>query len=335
MAPTILPAFVAHADWGSSASKRVVARAELRGDTYVASTPRLVGGAGGLLERMHVAARRGQPALLGFDFPIGVPRAYAELAGIEDFTAWLRGLDLACEFFEVADGLAQVSVARPFFPTRLARKSPGIKREYRAALGLSASEALRLCDLAHCRRRAASEMFWALGPQAVGKATLTGWRDLVAPALGDPRRRYAVWPFDGELGDLSAGSDAVIVEAYPADACLQLGLRMGSRRTAKTRQEDRRADGPLLLERCRELRVRPERELVAQIRDGFGSDRAGEDRFDATAGLLAMIATVRRPTEPELPDDSSVRRVEGWVFGRHARCPQAPTTQRSPPGTQH
>jgi hypothetical protein len=321
LTPPILPAFVAHADWGASASKRVVAAAVLRGDTYVARAPRLVGGAGGLLERMHVTPGRGRPALLGFDFPIGLPRAYAKRAGIEDFSGWLRGLDAAGEFFDVSDDVAEVSLARPFFPRRIAQPSPGIKHEFRAALGLSASELLRRCDLAHCRRRAASEMFWALGPQAVGRATLTGWRELVAPALGDPARRYALWPFDGELGDLLAGSDAVIVEAYPADAYLQLGLRMGSRGTAKTWQEDRRADGPLLLERSRQLRVRPDRALAAQIRDGFGSDRAGEDRFDATVGLLAMIATLRRRTEPDVPDDPCIRRVEGWVFGRHAPCP--------------
>jgi hypothetical protein len=313
----VLPGWIAHADWGASASKRVVATAELRGEEYLAQAPRLVGGNGGLLERMHV----GRCALLGFDFPIGVPRAYAELAGIEDFAGWVRGLDPDDKFFSVSDDVADVSVARPFFPKRLVRKSPGIKREFRAALGLSASDALRRCDLGHCRRGAASEMFWALGPQAVGKATITGWRDLVAPALADPTHRCAIWPFDGGLGALLERSDAVIGEAYPADAYLQLGLRMGSRATAKTRQVDRRADAPRLLERSRELGVRLDRQLVAQIRDGFGSDRAGEDRFDATVGLLAMIATVRRSTEPDLPDDPCVRSCEGWVFGRHARCP--------------
>jgi hypothetical protein len=317
----ILPAFVAHADWGSSASKRVVATAEMRGDEYVAHAPRLVGGAGGLLERMHAPAGPDRPVLLGFDFPIGVPRAYAKLAGIEEFTPWLRRLDPACDFFDAADDVADVSVARPFFPVRLPRKSPGIKREFRAALGLSASEALRRCDLAHCRRRAASEMFWALGPQAAGKATLTGWRDLVAPALADPARRYAIWPFDGELGAMLAASDAVIVEAYPADAYLQLRLRMGSRGTAKTNRDDRRVDGPRLLDSCRRSGVHPDRDLAAQIRDGFGADRAGEDRFDATVGLLAMITAVRRRAEPDLPDDPCVRRCEGWVFGRHAECP--------------
>ena len=316
-----IPAFVAHADWGSSTSKRVVATAEMRSDKYVAHAPRLVGRAGGLRERMHIPAGSSRPALLGFDFPIGVPRAYARLAGIEDFTVWFRELNPSGEFFAVADDLSDVSVARPFFPARIAHKRPGVKREFRTALGLSASGALRRCDLAHCRRRAASEMFWALGPQAVGKATLSGWRDVVAPALADSAHRCAMWPFDGELGDLLDTTDAVIVEAYPADAYIQLGLRMGSRGTAKTRQEDRRADGPLLLEICRRGGVRPDRDLAAQIRDGFGSDRAGEDRFDATVGLLAMIATVRRRTEPDLPDDPCVRRCEGWVFGRHGVCP--------------
>jgi len=319
------PGWIAHADWGASAAKRVVATAELRGDEYAAHAPRLVGGAGGLLERMRVSAGPGRPALLGFDFPIGVPRAYADLARIETFAGWVRDLDPSCEFFSVSDDVADVSVTRPFFPRRIARKSPGIKREFRAALGLSPADALRRCDLPHCGRGAASEMFWALGPQAVGKATLTGWRELLAPALGDPTRRCAMWPFDGGLGELLERSDAVIVEAYPADAYLQLGLRMGSRGTAKTRQEDRRADGALLLERCRELRVRPDRQLAAQIGDGFGSDRAGEDRFDATVGLLAMISTVRRHREPDLPDDPCVRRCEGWVFGRHAECPVART----------
>lgn len=312
-----LPGWIAHADWGASATKRVVTAAELRGEEYVMHAPRLVGGGGGLLERMRV----GRPALLGFDFPIGVPRAYAELAGIEEFAGWVRGLDPSSEFFSVSDDVADVSVTRPFFPTRMVRKSPGIKREFRAALGLPESGALRLCDLAHCGRRAASDMFWALGPQAVGKATVTGWRDLVAPALADPARRCAIWPFDGRLGELLDRSDAVIVEAYPADAYLQLGLRMGSRGTAKTRQGDRRVDGRLLLERCFQLGVRPDPELVTQMRDGFGSDRAGEDRFDATVGLLAMIGTIRRSAEPDLPDDPGIRRHEGWVFGRHARCP--------------
>ncbi len=42
---------------------------------------------GPLTERLGVRLRSSQTALLGFDFPIGVPRRYAELAGIEQFTS--------------------------------------------------------------------------------------------------------------------------------------------------------------------------------------------------------------------------------------------------------
>jgi hypothetical protein len=296
----------------------VVATAERRGDVFVARAPRAVGNGGGLLERMRVAAG---PALLGFDFPLGVPRAYADLAGIDNFATWLRRLDPRDELFAVASDVADVSVARPFFPRRIAHRSPGIKAEFYAALGLSAASAFRQCDLAHCRRGAASEVFWTLGPKAVGKATVSGWRDFIVPALGDTADRYGIWPFDGDLRDLLGRADGVIVEAYPADAYLQLGLRMGSRGTAKTSQDDRRAEAPSLLDRCRRNDVAPDRDLISEIRDGFGQSRAGEDRFDATVGLIAMIDALRRG--PELPEDPSVRRVEGWMFGRHARCPDA------------
>jgi hypothetical protein len=86
---------------------------------------------------------------------------------------------------------------------------------------------LRRCEHRHCTRNAASETFWCLGASGVGKATLAGWRDTLRPALRDPNHRFSVWPFDGQLEDLLASSDAVLVETYPADAYLQLGLSIG------------------------------------------------------------------------------------------------------------
>jgi hypothetical protein len=130
-------------------------------------------------------------------FPIGVPRAYALRAGITNFADWFRTIDLDWPFFTVADDIAEVSTARPFFPRQIAIKTPGIKERYREALGLTADDALRQTDRAHCARRAASEMFWTLGPAAVGKATLAGWRDTIRPALAESGRRYSIWPFDG------------------------------------------------------------------------------------------------------------------------------------------
>jgi hypothetical protein len=315
-----LPTWIAHADWGSAPSKRVVASAERREDIYLMHSPRAVG-TGELLTALHVTARDGEPTLLGFDFPIGVPHAYARLAGIESFASWFRQLDPCSSFFEVAVDLRDISAARPFFPKHLATKSPGIKAAFHAALGLPAIALLRRCDVAHCGRRAASEIFWTLGPQAVGKATLSGWSEVLRPALDDAGRRYAIWPFDGRLQDLLGRRDAVIVETYPADAYRQLSLRMGSRGTRKTSHADRLADATRLLERCERDGIVPEPELIQQIQAGFGTGRAGEDAFDAVVGLLAMISTLRHRSEPHLPDEQAVLRYEGWMFGRHATCP--------------
>jgi len=323
-----VPRWVGHADWSTSRAKRLVATAELRHGGYFARAPQPVADQGGLLERMHIDAPCTGPTLLGFDFPIGVPSSYADRAGIADFAAWLRALGRDSEFFEVAGELAEVSIDRPFFPGRLSTRSPGIKHAFHAALGLSGTQLLRRCDLAHCGRGPASELFWALGPQAVGKTALAGWRDLLAPALSEPGRRYAIWPFDGRLSELLSAADAVIVESYPADAYGQLGLRMGAPGTAKTRQADRRADGARLLAWCEAHAITPERELARQLEDGFGAARAGEDRFDATVGLLAMLGVLRGASEPEAPDDAAIRHREGWMFGRHAVCPRSSELRR-------
>ncbi len=144
---------------------------------------------------------------------------------------------------------------------------------------------------------------------------------MLRPALQDPNRRFSVWPFDGQLDDLLATSDAVLVETYPADVYLQLGLSVGSPGASKTRQEDRRADAKRLLEWCSERAVLPDEPLIEQIIDGFGPSSSGEDPFDAVVGLFGMIDTVHRAVEPELPDDPAIRSVEGWMFGQHATCP--------------
>jgi hypothetical protein len=69
-----LPRRLGHADWGTSGSKCIVATAELDNGIYHAHAPRIVLERGGLLERMRLGHRPGQSTLLGFDFPIGVPR---------------------------------------------------------------------------------------------------------------------------------------------------------------------------------------------------------------------------------------------------------------------
>ena len=318
--PPWLPDRVAHADWGTAPAKRAVASADLHDGGFRAHAPSIFGNSGRLLEDMGLHGRRGR-TLLGFDFPIGLPRAYAAHAGADRYVSWLRSLPDDTTLFDVAADIADVSAARPFFPQNITVKSPGIKAKFREALGLSAEDVLRRCDRKHCTRNAASEMFWCLGASGVGKATLAGWRDTLRPALRDPNRRFSVWPFDGQLEDLLAASDAVLVETYPADAYLQLGLSIGHPGASKTRQEDRRADAKRLLDWCAEHAVLPDEPLTEQILDGFGPSPSGEDPFDAVVGLFGMIDTLHRAVEPELPDDPAIRSVEGWMFGQHPSCP--------------
>jgi hypothetical protein len=317
--PPWLPDRIAHADWGTAPTKRAVAMAERQDGAFRAHAPSIFGNRGRLLDDMGLHGGQGT-TLLGFDFPIGLPRVYAAQAGADRYVSWLRSLPDDTTLFNVARDIADVSPARPFFPQNITVKRPGIKSQFREALGLSAEDMLRRCDRKHCTRNAASEMFWCLGASGVGKATLAGWRDTLRPALRDLHHRFSVWPFDGQLVDLLATSDAVLVETYPADAYLQLGLSIGHPGASKTRQEDRRADARRLLDWCAEHAVLPDERLTEQILDGFGPSPSGEDPFDAVVGLFGMIDTLHRAVEPDLPDDPAIRSVEGWMFGQHASC---------------
>ena len=59
---------------------------------YRAVAPRLVGGAGEFLAEMAQAAGEGGSAFVGFDFPLGLPAAYADRVGVHSFAALLPGL---------------------------------------------------------------------------------------------------------------------------------------------------------------------------------------------------------------------------------------------------
>jgi hypothetical protein len=319
--PTWLPTRIAHADWGTAANKCVVATAELNDGRYHVRLPRTVRAGTDLIQRMRLADHPGLSTLLGFDFPLGVPRAYAQTASITNFADWFRRLELDSAFFNIASDIKEVSTARPFFPMLITDRTPGIKTRFRVALGLGAEEMLRACDRSHCSRPAASEMFWALGPAAVGKMTLAGWKHAIRLALAAPSRRYSIWPFDGPMPHLLEASDAVIVETYPRDAYLQLGLQMGRHGTSKTRQADRAAETPRLVEWCAANAVLPDNDLLDQVLDGFGPHKGGDDLFDAVVGLFGMIDTMRRGAEPDLPDDPAVHLIEGWMFGQHPVCP--------------
>jgi hypothetical protein len=262
-----------------------------------------------LLRDLQLEAVPGQ-ALLGFDFPIGLPKRYAEAAGTDSFTAFLDALGSPPwdQFHLVAAHRDEITLARPFYPAR-----PGGTR--RAHL----YERLQLCakDLRRqCEGTDAETLFWTLGGKQVGKGALKGWR-----LIADARQRspgIAIWPFDGRLPDLLDGSDRIVVaETYPRE----FYRRIDAPKTgwSKRRQSDRLALLPGILAWANMLGVAWEPAILHRVRAGFSAGANGEDEFDAVIGLLGMIAVVTGTIPTGEPADPSVTMVEGWILGR--ACP--------------
>ena len=252
--------------------------------------------------------------LLGFDFPIGIPAAYAARAGITDFTAALARFDE--RFYAAAERADEIGLGRPFYPMR-----PGGRRRQQLldGLGLAAwSDLLRRCDHGSATRDAACALFWTLGGSQVGKAAIAGWRDLLAPALRDGVD-VGLWPFQGSLEELLTRHGFTVAETYPGEVYRHLALSPALRRDGgKRSRAARRAAGARLLAEARRLEVAADPAARAEILDGFGAGADGEDRFDAMVGLLGMLGVVRGHRGSGEPDDPLVRRVEGWILGQKA-----------------
>mgnify|MGYP006436861907 CR=1 FL=1 len=310
------PDIVVHADWGSNPEKRWMCVAKLASDhSFFVESPELVGNLDDFWESIHT--RTGSVhALVGFDFPIGLPRDYAQVAGIRDFKAaleifgtgdWATFYDLACEKEEIG-------IHRPFYPYR-----PGGTRQAHLldGLGLSKkSQLLRRCERKTSGLGAASPLFWTLGGKQVGRAAIIGWRDVITPALQHSDFELKLWPFDGPLSKLLASNASVVVETYPASACVQLGLGAPGRSWSKTSQDGRGRHAERLLSWARSREVTLSDSLVSQLSDGIGSTSGGEDPFDAMIGLLSMIDVLLRDRDKWAPEDPAVHNVEGWILGR-------------------
>jgi hypothetical protein len=277
------------------------------------TAPEPVGDPATLCARLRGRAG-GAPVALGVDFPLGLPRHYAvRHADAPDFLAFLRGLLDRPDFFSVAARIEDIRPDRPFYP---ARGIAGMTRaEHAAALDLPDTAALgRACDRATAERPAGAVLFWTLGANQTGKAALSAWRDLLIPALHSqtPPR---LWPFEGPFRSLLQPGGIAVAETYPAEALRQLGLRLvGSKR----RQVDRAALAAKLRAAMEALHAAPDPALEEAIATGFGTDAAGEDRFDCVLGVLSvlLVLTGRRPDAA--PEDPEILRWEGWVLGQTA-----------------
>jgi len=305
-------AIVAHADWSIDPRKRWVAVARRDGAVWRLAAPAPVGDVATFLARLRAAADGGAVAL-GVDLPIGLPRAYAALLTERDFLHFLERTAARPDFFQVCATLTEVGPGRPFYPARGMR---GMTRAaHAAALGFDGPAALsRACDRATAERPAGAPLFWTLGANQTGKAAIAAWQAMLLPALaaGEGLR---LWPFAGAYRGLLAPGSVALAETYPAEAMRHLGIRL---RGSKRRQADRAAVANQLAGAMAALMALPEPALDRAAANGFGSDPAGEDRFDCVLGLLCVLNVLAGNRPDTAPPDPWVRAWEGWVLGQTA-----------------
>ncbi len=315
-----LPNLIAHADWSTSEDKRWLARARLAGNgCYTAFSPEPVRDLGGLLPGLRAQGGEGSAVLVGFDFPLGLPLPYARRAGIEDFLRILPGFgqNQWSQFYEPASSPVEIGIYRPFYPSQAgnARQIHLVEQ-----LGVESFEDLRRrCERAHSHRRAACPLFWTLGAQQVGKAAISGWRDVIVGQNGIPGF-VSIWPFSGKLEGLLGSGRVVVAETYPAEFYTHLGVGFSPRRSGgksgKRSQQDRQANAAALCYWAAQAGVALTPELEAELRDGFGASADGEDRFDAVVGLFGMINVILGNRLPGEPEDEAIRVIEGWILGQ-------------------
>jgi hypothetical protein len=149
-----------------------------------AFAPEQVGNLGSLIEQLRREAGETGCAFAGFDFPIGVPAFYAKRAGISNFRTLLKRLGHRKwkDFYSVCDKPDQISVHRPFYPNGAyeGRRKDDLFRGHQVE---NVEPLLRRCERGGNGHKEACCLFWTLGGNQVGKAAISGWRDVLAPAL--------------------------------------------------------------------------------------------------------------------------------------------------------
>lgn len=302
---------VTHCDWGLDARKRWMTMATLDRGVWALEPPEPVGESARLLSRLAALSGGVGSLLVGFDFPIGLPRWYSERVGFASFRHALSAFGTSEwePWFNVAEHHSEISLQRPFYPMR-----PGGTRRIHQIQALGAPEGhvlLRECERATNDRQAACSLFWTLGGNQVGKGAISGWREVIIPNFAT----VGLWPFDGDLQPLSRRYPAVLAETYPGDVYRQLGIPRGG--WSKRRQEDRQRVGRFISEWLATRANLDAWKILPHVSDGFGGDSAGEDRFDAFVGLLGMLSVVtgERSERSQVPEE--VLAQEGWILGHH------------------
>jgi hypothetical protein len=306
------PVRIIHCDWSVNESGRWMAEAALIDGKYHATAPKPVDDPSSLLRRIQTESG---PVLIGFDFPIGIPKAYAGKRGIIEFIPFLKSLVLnppnsRSLFFEVCEHEEEICLERPFYP-----HAPGgkLQEHLSRALGIEFSGLLRCCDRAQNGRPAAAALFWTLGAKQVGKAAIAGWGHALAPALR--AEEISVWPFHGHLDSLLQKSALVATETYPAEYYAGIFAVLNG---PKSDRNARAEAAPRILQwvNKRADYLQLELSLRSEIEDGFNA--GSDDAFDAAIGLFGMIDAIQNFGPHLEPIDPTIRNIEGWILGQPA-----------------
>ena len=308
-------ATLVHADWSVHPSKRWIALAKRRARGWTVSSLSGVGPGHEYLAWLFAAAGEG-PVLAGFDFPIGLPSFFGARIGQTNFRAALGvfGGGRWSKFYDVAGEPGEIALERPFYPRRADRGRRQVDLLHAHGVA-TINDLRRRCEVRTPIRLAACPLFWTLGPNQVGKAAITGWQEILAPAVA---RGAGIWPFDGDLHVLAQAHRLVIAETYPAEAYHHLNIGF-ARHESKRRTKDRACRASAIFAWASAYGVSFRPTVHQWIDSGCGFDHLGEDRFDALLGLLAMIEVAEGRRSDGAPDDEPVRRWEGWILGQTNR----------------
>jgi hypothetical protein len=303
---------IVHCDWSTSPKKRWMSRAGWDGQAYIITAPEHVGDLATFFSRLRNGLNAKERLFVGFDFPIGLPKAYADKVGVTDFLEVLPkfGTGVWSRFYDKCMTDEEISLYRPFYPYT----PDGASQERLTnGLGLTMDQLLRECERATEDRGSASQLFWTLGGKQVGPAAISGWRDLLAPAIGSGTNSPGFWPFQGDLPELFKNHSTVVAETYPAEGYRHLHFPnvWGSKR----RKPDRKARRNEFRAWSTERHVVFDNATLQQIDDGFGPSKDGDDPFDALVGLCSMVDVVLGHRVAGGPNPNRFK-VEGWILGQ-------------------
>lgn len=325
----ILPSLVIAADWSCRWDGRWLVEAERSGNEYIISHPIPVGPPEHLVPSILQRLREGEVALLGLDFPIGLPQLYAKYRAIRSFKHWLETMPEAA-WKQFATPSDEPTLEKPFGPKR---SESGVltKAQLAERLGLTVAGLYRRCD-SSAGPPDPQSLFFTLGANQVGKAALHGWWSVIRPNL----QGIKLWPFDGTLEELLASPGLVVVEIYPSAAGRIIALprsaasRSGDTIRGKREPEYRLSEG--VRNRIRVAAGQVGATFSSSAADWIERGFADSHDFDALVSLLGMLTAIRSNSDGELSavtSESYVRSVEGWILGVSA----APTLRQEPSST--